>query len=320
MSSSTIPVGGVPTEARPRALKKRPPLSGRKALEENADGMSDKSLLGHIVTWDISGHIVRVDDLRDAMTNADINPDALPDLSMKNAFKRATKGMKKDRLIDELKTNGDVVSFQLTKKVVLEDMIDHDYECLIKLDIATGVVTCPERPELAKEAADLLDEAADVRTSPDVSRLVQRLFESQADLFPICPRKGVAYFVPIEHKEFMRKVEKFLGEVGGVLSPFPVPVGTEEGNRSVKDAVNNGLGAMAEELEEAINEWDNTTRADTKKRAQEKVELLLHKHQCYSHFLGEKQSEGIAKLDELKLRIVDAQLKSDEEESEETSE
>lgn len=301
-----VPQGTDEEPVKFRAVKRRPVNAASRLLEANTAGASDKDFLGEIVTWDIHGKIIRVEELRDAMTKADINPDALHDLSLKNAFKRATKGLKKDRLIDELKTDGDIIKFQLTAKTVLEDMIEHDYECLINLDTTTGKVTCPEKPELAKEAADLLDVAADTRTSQDVSRLVQRLFECNADLFPINRRKGVAYFVPAEHVEFTAKIENFMEGCGGIVERYPVPRGSAKANAGVKRAVESGLEAMAEELESAIEEWDTSTRKCTKDRAQEKIELLLHKHQCYAHYLGQKQGESLAKLEELKLRIVDA--------------
>src|SRR5262249_32983044 len=65
-------------------------------------------------------------------------------------------------------------------------------------------------PGLATLAQEELDRCIEARTGGDVTRIVQRLFERQADLFPIRPAGG-AYFTPQEHAAFVDKVQCFLG-------------------------------------------------------------------------------------------------------------
>jgi hypothetical protein len=53
-------------------------------------------------------------------------------------------------------------------------------ETLLKLEKQTGSVTC-DLPGLAALAQEELDRCIAVRTGSDVTRIVQRLFEKQAD-------------------------------------------------------------------------------------------------------------------------------------------
>ena len=92
---------------------------------------------------------------------------------------------------------------------------------MLKLEKQTGSVTC-DLPGLATLAQEELDRCIAVRTGSDVTRIVQRLFEKQADLFAIRPQGG-AYFVPIAHAAFVERVQGFLGRVNGRLLRFPGP-------------------------------------------------------------------------------------------------
>jgi hypothetical protein len=112
---------------------------------------------------------------------------------------------------------------------------------MLTLDKQTGSVSS-ELPRLATLAQEELDRCIAVRTGSDVTRVIQKLFERQADLFPIRPQGG-CYFTPNCHVAFTDKIQDLLNRVGGRLLRFPVPAGTEEGDRSVTQAVADGLAA-----------------------------------------------------------------------------
>ena len=260
--------------------------------------MRYSNVIGEIITWDIHSSEVPVSKIREALDNAGIGAKALKDLRMRSVFTRAMNKLKNGRLIDEVSRDGDVIKFQLTRKEKRNDCIDHYYDCLVILNVDTGAVSCPENKELEQQARDMLDAVAGVRSGSDLSRLVQKLFESRADLFSINPRKGVAYFVPVTHREFADRVQKFFRECGGILERFPVP-DDGEGNSSVATAIDFGLAEMGKELEQSIREWDETTRESTKKRAEKRIEELRFKHQCYAEYLGSKQTDAKTQLDDL---------------------
>jgi len=118
---------------------------------------------------------------------------------------------------------------------------------------------------------------------------VQKLFERQADLFAIRPGGG-CYFVPQRHAAFIDKIQDFLNRVGGRLLRFPVPAGTSEGDRSVTQAVADGLAAVVAEHRHAVAQFGSDTRSDTLERAAEKIRSTKFKVQAYAEYLtGEKE-------------------------------
>ena len=102
-------------------------------------------------------------------------------------------------------------------------------------------MTCDNEP-LREHAQRELDERITARTAGDVTTVIQRLFDRHADLFRIRDQGG-CYFVPAAHMEFVEKVEKFVSVLNGNLRRFPIPAGTPQGDRSVKESVADGLDA-----------------------------------------------------------------------------
>ena len=270
------------------------------------DSLSATHLLGEIVTWDTKASEIAIDTIRDALTNAGLSDDVAKDLNTRSAFSRATKTLKENRSIDKVKQSKDgVVTFQLTKKEVDEahDRMDFKFEAIIRLDTKTGDIECPDQI-IEDQAKALLAHAMQTRTASDVTRMVQTLFKSHADLFPINPSKGVAYFVPEKYRDFSKKCEAFLSNVGGTLWQFPVPKGTESGNASVRDAVTTGLNELLKELNDAVSDWDDTTRKGTMVKGTEKFKLIKHKAEAYAEYLGHNQATLLAEIDEAKKRLV----------------
>jgi hypothetical protein len=119
--------------------------------------------------------------------------------------------------------------------------------------------------------------------------MLQRLFERNADLFPI-REKGGCYFVPQEHSAFLDKVGRFLAGLGGALRRFPVPAGTAQGDRSVKEAVAGGIASLIQEHRAAVAAFGSDTREATLARAAERIRLVRHKVSCYAAYLqGERE-------------------------------
>jgi len=275
---------------------------------------NNSELLGEVVAWEVDSGSVPYTNVLKALNDADLGQDVATELSPKSAFSRACRDLKKERAIDKVSSDGSVITFQFTKKF-LEDnkKMEYDYECMVMLDTESGTVICLESPELEVQAQELLNTAVNTRTSADITRIVQKIFKENGDLFPIAPSKGVAYFTPEEHREFTDKVDKFLRSVGGKLCRFPVPNGTHVGNESVRDAVSDGLNAMIRELNSAVEEWDLTTRGSTMEKASEKWDKIAHKIEAYEYYLGAAQDKLKDELRVAKERLVEKVMSVEEE-------
>ena len=269
-----------------------PPVRPMPDVATAIKAAAESGTLGDVITWDVpAGRDLGLLSLRQALEKNDLDPNAIKDLPNRAAFSRACKDLKESRAIDKVdETKDGVITFQLTHKEIKEDItgrkiMDHDYEAQVFLNTNTAVITCPDKPEIADRARALFDYAMKHRTSGDLTRLIQRLFKHNADLFPL-NRKGVAYFVPAMHADFVSKVSGFLTDaIGEELCRLPVPKGNDQANRGVQAAVSRGMERLFEELESAADEWDETTNAKTKERAAEKWEVAWHKLQCYQNYL-----------------------------------
>jgi hypothetical protein len=245
-------------------------------------------LLGEIITW--SAFAVKVSHLAlvEALRDGGLDEGVARELAPRHAFARACKRLSEARIIRPVSEDAATIKFQFTAERREGGRYTYELETLLTLDKATGKVSC-DLPGLATLAQEELDRCVAVRTGRDVTRVVQRLFERQADLFPI-REQGGAYFVPAEHTAFLGKVEGFLRRLNGRVSRFPVPAGTPQGDRSVKDAVAAGLAALIAEHEAAVATFGADTRPDTLGRAAERIRLTRHKVEAYGCYLAEERA------------------------------
>jgi len=251
-------------------------------------------LLGEVISWTCPGVAVRHADVVAALRDAGLDESVARQLLPRHAFARACKALARDRIIRPVAEDADAITFQFTQESRAGDKYEYTLETMLRLEKATGRVDC-DLPGLAALAQDLLDRAIDHRTGSDVTRLIQRLFDRHADLFPVREAGGV-YFVPQAHAAFVDKVQQFLGRVNGRLARFPVPAGTPHGDRSVKDAVAHGLAALIIEHRTAIASFGDDTRRDTLDRAAERIRLTRHKLEAYAAYLADARDRLAGEL------------------------
>lgn len=256
------------------------------------------ALLGEVITWTCSGASVRYPDLIAALRDAGLDESVARELAPKHAFTRACKKLSDRRIIRQVAEDARYVRFQFTAECRDGDHYAYELETMLTLDKETGEVSC-ELPGLATLAQEELDRATEARSGADVTRVIQKLFEKNADLFPIRPQGG-AYFCPAAHSAYVDRVQSLLGRLNGQLLRFPVPAGIPEGDRSVKEAVAAGLSQLIEEHRKAVAAFGEDTREDTLKRAAEKIRATRLKVEGYAELLAEEK----ARLDRA---VADAQ-------------
>ena len=262
-------------------------------------------LLGEVISWACPGVSVTHPALVAALADAGLDPGVARELAPKHAFTRACKKLCDRRIIRQVAEDEAGVKFQFTAESRDGDRFEYTLETLLTLDKKTGTVTC-DLPGLATLAQEELDRATDARSGADVTRVIQKLFDRHADLFPVRPQGGV-YFVPERHAGFVDKVQAMLGRLNGQILRFPVPAGTAEGDRSVRDAVAAGLAALIDEHRKAVAQFGTDTRDDTLKRAAEKIRSTQFKVQAYSEYLLDEKArldrELAAARDELRRKV-----------------
>jgi hypothetical protein len=262
-------------------------------------------LLGEVISWTCSGVTVTHSALLAALKDAGLDEGVARELAPKHAFTRACKKLSDQRIIRQVTEDEATVRFQFTTEHRTSDRIEYELETMLVLDKRTGKVTC-DLPGLATLAQEHLDHAIEARSGADVTRVIQKLFERAADLFPIRPQGG-CYFVPDRHAAFVDRIQAMLGRLNGQILRFPVPAGTAEGDRSVKDAVAAGLAALIDEHRKAVAAFGTDTRDDTLKRAADKIRATQFKVAAYAEYLLDEKVKLDRELatarDELRLKV-----------------
>jgi hypothetical protein len=262
-------------------------------------------LLGEVISWTCSGVAVTHPALLTALRDAGLDVNVARELAAKHAFTRACKKLCDRRIIRQVAEDETCVKFQFTQESRDGDRYEYALETMLTFDKRTGTVTC-DLPGLATLAQEELDRATDARTGSDVTRVIQKLFDRHADLFPIRPQGG-CYFTPIRHTSFVDRVQAMLGRLNGQILRFPVPAGTAEGDRSVKDAVAAGLAALIDEHRKAVAQFGDDTREDTLKRAADKIRATQFKVAAYAEYLldekGRLDRELAAARDDLRAKV-----------------
>src|SRR3954466_14777839 len=141
-------------------------------------------LLGEIISWTCPGVAVRHADVVAALTDAGLNESVARQILPRHAFARACKKLAEHRIIRSVGEDADAVTFQFTAESRAGDKYEYTLETMLTLEKATGKVNC-DLAGLATLAQELLDGAMAPRTGSDVPRLIQRLFDRHADLFPV---------------------------------------------------------------------------------------------------------------------------------------
>jgi hypothetical protein len=242
------------------------------------------TLLGEIITWSCSGVSIKLTDLVEALRDAGLDEGVARELAPRHAFSRACKKLSEARIIRPVSEDAYTITFQFTKESRASDSYEYTLETRLTLEKATGKVSC-DLPGLATLAQEELDRCIAARSGADITRAIQRLFEREADLFPI-REKGGCYFVPERHSAFVDKIDRFVRKLNGSLGRFPVPAGTPRGDRSVREAVASGIEALIREHEAAVETFGEDTREGTFERAAERIRETRFKIEAYGEYLA----------------------------------
>lgn len=277
---------------RPRGTNK---TAKQAAEQEFVDKHSSMRLLGEVITWGMDNQVHSHSAVVQALKDAGLSTEPAKEILPRHAFTRASKKLTEDKVIDELAKDGDLLSFQFTKRELANKEWKYSKDTVLILNTATGKVECKDK-KLESFAQRVLDKAIVDRTTADVTKIIQKLFDAEADLFPLRDQGGV-YFVPEKFNQFVDKIKMFVQKLGGRVNRFPVPADTKDGNQSVQDAVVNGLTLIVDEHEQAIEEFDVNTRSDTLERMAKKIRDSRTKVEAYANYLQDRAQEMLDAVD-----------------------
>ena len=242
-----------------------------------------------------------------ALADAGLDTKAAREFQPRNAWSRACRQLAKERLIDVIEEDGDDAVFQFTKRFLASDAVEggkeikYSKEVKIRLDKKTGKLFCKDET-IRSLAQRELDRCMAARTNGDVTVIAQRLFNAHADLMPLPGAAGV-YLVPIAHRNFLRKVEKFLHTLGRRPYILPVPAGVEESDRTVQETVAEYLMGLVEQHKTAVEGFSESTRNGTFETAAQRINETRIKVQAYALYLKDLQDDLLTEVDECNAKL-----------------
>lgn len=296
-------------------IKPEEPSAEPKPVAEVIKDLRDLKLVAELVVWKAYGpyqHKFVVEALKDANLDASVAKEFQP----RQAFTRACRKLEEQKVIDVVKDDrvASEITFQLTGKSLKNDIsgskeMVYNKETYLVLNTNTGKVICPI-PDLEKQAQVALDLAMDQRTTSDVTGMIQKLFDQYAlqnpggDLIPARDQGGV-YLVLEKHFGFTDKIDLFLSKLGGKVQRWPIPAGTQHGDRAIQDTVADAMKELIYRHELAVDGLTIHARQGTIEEAQKKIDSTRNKLEAYAFYLTDRKEELLWAIDQANQKLLD---------------
>lgn len=256
---------------------------------------------GEIITWNAKSEKDHTyQEVCQALDKVGLDSGIVNEFLPRNAFSRACKTLAKDRVIDLFKQEASELVFQFTAKQLQEHGIEYSKETFVRLNVETGKITC-ENSEIQELAQTKLDEAMETRTTSDITRIVQKLFDEHGDLFPIRDQGG-AYFVPHEHRAFINKIDEFLTNIGGSLRRFQV-AGGPESNKAIQETIAEQLKSVIQDHKNAVADFSLNTRQQTLESAAVKINTTRTKVEAYASYLKDQADDLMKEVEAANAKL-----------------
>jgi len=178
-----------------------------------------------IVFWDLKDSGYTREELVRALEKAGLNPGIAPVApSSRKALTRAlneAKRLEERRLIRRIVETAETVAYGVVREEVDVENIDLNYHKtgLILFNKKTGEIQF--RGERVDEVKQFFDRYLRVFTKEDVNQLLKTILAGVSHS-QVKPGSGV-YYVWGDEKGLVKRMETFVGELGGIFGRIPIP-------------------------------------------------------------------------------------------------
>jgi hypothetical protein len=225
------------------------------------------TLMGEVVAWEFpDGMKFRHTDIVAALTAAGFNPAVARGLHNRFAFVRAIRILDKRKLVEKVEEIDDTLTFQVTRKMMGAGIWNYNYEAKVSLDLTTGTVRATD-PAIETAVTNEMAKCLANRTIQDVTRMLKGMFKKNKTLIFPTTQRGGHYFVSQIFASFIAQIETLVVSLGGEFPRIPVPDGTPQGNKTVANAVLEGILEKIEKYEADMRKLNT----DSSKKAVEKA-------------------------------------------------
>ncbi len=289
----------------------------RNTTLEQLNGQSLK-LLGEVITFRAPGPH-NYSNVKQALTDSGLDVKVLRERLPRYAFARACKELEEGRIIDVLRDDVDEILFQFSKRHLTSDVdegeeFEYKREMKLVLNKTSGKVEARKtgkeseqklasKVEMEQLAQKLLDEHMQKWTTNDVSQMTKRLFNANADLMPLPDTEGV-YFIPVTQQVFVNQIADFMGRLGGRVNRLPVPEGTQTGDLTVQQCVEEYLDGLVKDHEQAVLNLSLSSRASTIQEQADKINETRVKVEAYASYLAERKDALLLAVEEAREKLA----------------
>lgn len=263
---------------------------------------------GNIASWESPKDEVQFDDLRRALDRNGFDEELAKEMAPRNAFSRACKQMKEARVIDKVEETGDEIKFQLTKKSLVGTELEYTKECDLYLNKDSGRVHGTD-DQLALHAESLVIHHQSVRCSADITRLIQKIFDTQGgDLVPVRKQGGI-YFVPHTHTELIHRVGSLMAALGGSLNLFAIDAEDEKTKESVANQMTDHLLNLIGEFKDSCRGITDETGQAVIERRCETAKEIRGKLESYQSLLSGYATKIASEINDAEREFIEATIR-----------
>jgi hypothetical protein len=260
---------------------------------------------GTIITWVSPKNPIKLSDLRLALKRSNFDEELAKDMAPRNAFSRAARELSKERIIKKVEEGDPEIKFQFTREFLSGGSFDYEKEYDVFLHKETGAVTCVDT-HMQQTAQQLVDNHKITRMPADITRLIQKIFESSgSDLVPI-RQQGGCYFVPPNHTGLIANIRSLLHEVGGELREWDISANSPTTQATIESNMFEHMLGLVDDFNKSCEALSEDTSTKTIERRVERVAELRSKLISYAPLLRGLTAEVEMAIDQAQLNLIGA--------------
>ena len=252
--------------------------------------MTNNLSIGTVVSWQSPEGDVDRSALLQAVVNQGIPAEIVRDMAWRSAFLRAAKDLiSKSELVRKVEEDDHTITFQFTREHKESGRLRYSEKAIFYLNKKTGDIRSTD--DEARRAVDkLVHEHMEKRSTADVTRLIQQIFEKfGGDLVPLRQQGGV-YFVPESNRDILARVGGIMNEIGGQLNTYTVN-GDASTKGSVASDMAKHLRSMIDEFKKSCDGLDMNSKEHVLRRREQTMQHLKTKLTSYNDLLEGFQQE-----------------------------
>jgi len=280
-----------------------------------AVGEVDVPLLGEVCWWNCQGIELTQEMLANVLHQCGFSDRYAREHNYRSAFIRTLRRMEEKRIIRLVKESLKYLIYQFTAEQLQdqdEDTAHLEYrqETVVVVnketyretgDFASALVKGD--PGIRQRIIDFFEVEKKKYNSSDISRYVQKIFRTEADIITL-RSQGSVYFVPATYRHVVQKVERLAQMIEGLTFNSMVIVDVDSTRQLVREAAIHEFDDLLRKMDKAFARQESLTEKALDHK-QQQLEQLQRRVEEYSKMLDADISKEIKdRFSKMEQRII----------------